>query len=758
MSILIDFASLTSLFGAGVLGIRAAQQHQFENEWACFDLLFPYDLQSNDTLALMRCLSGLIPPADKQIFGRHAFVFEVLADAHGIRHRVRLPQLHSKQILAQMQVLLPSVHITASDPAHALPFPVTAGVELGISGSLVPLRIPLAEALTSSLLASLQPIRNGEGLVLQWVISPHSPVAVPRPKRSFLPKSAPLWARAIAAPFGGKNYTTDQLINAKQKLSEPLFAAACRIGAHAVNRHSERLLIRRITAVIRSTRTAGAEFYTRAALSPITAQRIKRGYIPVLTPPCLLNASELTALIAYPYGSPMLPGLRLGASRQLPPSNAIPRSGVVIGQANFPGDDRPIAISADDLRKHLHTLGPTGAGKSTLLMNMITQDINAGRGVAVLDPKGDLINDILARIPANRVKDVVLIDPSDRKRSVGINVLHHPSGDTDVIADQVVGIFRRLFAAFWGPRTDDILRSSLLTLINKPGATLCSVPVLLQNDAYRRRMTGGIDDPVGLEPFWEWFGALGDKERLHATGPVINKLRAVLMRRSVRDIFGQETSSITMDRVLAERKILLVSLPKGQLGEDTSSLIGSIMVMLLWQAAQARSALPAAQRYPFLCYIDEFQNFVANQASSVADILAEARAFGLGLILSHQHLGQLNTEVRQAVLANTRNKIVFQTSAADAHTLAAEFAPHLTPTDLQNLNPYEAMALVSVGAKKVPPVSIRTFEAPEAVSDPKAVAQESLSSFGRDRADIEKELRRMLRNEIDDNAVGKRTL
>ena len=757
MSAIANLLVLTSLFSGIILLIRAVQQQRFEASRDCFDLRFPYDFKPEAAQALIRSLSGLIPPANHQTFGRQALVFEVWADRDGIRHRLQIPKAFSTAMLAQIRALMPNVRITPDALGTTNLTAIGSGIELGMQGKLASLRIPIAESLSSSILASMQPLAGQDSAVLQWVVSPDTPRPVPRPSKSWLPASAPFWVRIVVAPFLAKPTTPEQMQSARVKLAEPLFVVACRVGATSTTKQSARSILRRLTSVINSTNTAAAHFAPVKHPGTVTARSIERAAVPVLSFRCLLNANELVALIGFPYKSPMLPGLKLGASRQLPAASAIRRTGLVLGQANFPGAERPIAIAVPDLLRHLHAIGPTGSGKSTLLLNMISQDIQAGRGVAVFDPKGDLVTDILGRIPKARANDVVVIDPTDRYRSVGINLLQNPLAPSDVIADQIVSVFRKLFAAFWGPRTDDIMRSCLLTLINKPDATLCDVPLLLQDDMFRMRMIGDLDDPVGLEPFWDWFNGLGAAERLHATGPVINKLRAVLLRRSVRDIFGQAKSSITMEQVLAGRKILLVSLPKGSLGEDTSSLIGSMMVMLLWQAAQARSLLPTRKRYPFMCYIDEFQNFVSNQASSVAEILAEARGFGFGLILAHQHLGQLTNEIKLAVLANTRSKIAFQMSATDARSLANEFSPHLTSDDLQNLEPYEAMAILAVGSEKVPPVSINTAPAPEPVSDATLVRQASLDVYGRSRAGIEQALRLKLRgNTDDDQPIGRR--
>ena len=333
----------------------------------------------------------------------------------------------------------------------------------------------------------------------------------------------------------------------------------------------------------------------------------------------------------------------------------------------------------------------------------------AGRAVVVVDPKGDLVADVLDRVPRDRVDDVILLDPTDADRPVGLQPAGRGRrGAPELVTDQVVSVFHHLYSAFWGPRTDDILRAALLTLAAEPGMTLVEVPLLLTDEGFRRRMVAAVDDPVALEPFWGWYEAMSPAERAQAIGPVLNKLRTFLLRRRLRNVIGQAESTFDLEAVLSDRKILLVSLSKGLLGEDAAALLGSAVLAQLWQAVQGRAALPPSARTPVFCYVDEFQDYL-NLPTSLADVLAQARAYGFGLTLAHQHLGQLPPLVRTAVLANARSKVVFQTAASDAQALAREFAPHLGAADLQALGPFEAVVAAAAGNRVLPPASMVTL-------------------------------------------------
>jgi hypothetical protein len=454
----------------------------------------------------------------------------------------------------------------------------------------------------------------------------------------------------------------------------------------------------------------------------------------------MLNAAELAALVAFPVQGVQVAGLRLGGCRQLAPSPGIPVIGRILGRSTFPGSDRLLAISPEDSPQHLHVVGPTGVGKSTLLLNLITGDMAKGYGVVVIDPKADLVAAVLERVPRTRLGDVVVLDPTDEARPVGLNVLAGATDAPELVVDQVVGIFHQLYRAFWGPRTDDVLRAALLTLVRRPGMTLCEVPLLLTDSGFRRRLVGEVDDPVALGPFWGWYEGLSEAERAQAIGPVMNKLRAFLLRRRIRNIIGQAEPCFDLERALANNQIVLVSLAKGLLGEEAAALLGSLVVARLWQAIQGRAAMPAENRHPVFCHIDEVQDYL-HLPTSLDDILAQARGLGLGLTLAHQHLGQLPSSVRQAVLANARSRVLFQTSASDARVFARELAPHLDATDLQGLGPHEVVASIAVGAQVAPPATGVTLPAPPSSGSAIAARARSRARFGRDVAEVEAELR-----------------
>ncbi|MHB8659492.1 MAG: type IV secretory system conjugative DNA transfer family protein [Solirubrobacteraceae bacterium] len=514
-----------------------------------------------------------------------------------------------------------------------------------------------------------------------------------------------------------------------EKASHPLFRCLVRLSVSGSDKRVARGRMHALAGAfaayegrvgLRRRRVRGAE----RKLQLRTLGR--RGY--------LLSIPELAALAHLP-AEPTLPGLLRAGARSVSPPPGLPANGKPLGLS---ANGAPVVLAVEDARYHLHLLGPTGVGKSTLIARLVLADLDAGRGAVVIDPKGDLVEEILARIPDGLEQRVDVFDPLD-PAPPGLNVLE--GADHDLVVDQLVGIFRRVYERFWGPRTDDILRAGLLTLLETgTGATLADVPRLLTDAHWREQLLDELDDPVGLEPFWEWYDGLGEAMRAQTTGPVLNKLRAFLLRRPVRAIVGQQRSTIDVARCLDQGRLLLVRVPKGTLGEDTSRLLGSFVVARVWQAALARAAQPESLRRDCALYVDEVHNYL-NLPTPLEEMLAEARGYRLSLCLAHQHLGQLPKEMREALAANARTKLYFQLSPHDAQALGKEVEPELAAHDLAHLPRYTAaVRLCHVG--ETGPAFTLTTE-PLEPADPAradAVRAASRERNGTARATVEAEL------------------
>lgn len=583
---------------------------------------------------------------------------------------------------------------------------------------------------------------------MQWLLgrarAPH-PVAVAESSSTVEP-----WWRPLVG--GGNGHLDAERRHALQaKRSDHAFSCLGRIAVSATTEGRTRGLAVGILAGLRVAEAPGAG----VKLLRERSDRFNSVAIPWRWP-LVLNVPELVGLLGWPLGDQPLPGIPRDASRWLRADPRVKPNRRVVASATAPGDDRLLGLSLADARHHLHLIGPTGTGKSTLLANLICQDIAAGRGVVVIDPKGDLVEEVAARIPSDRVADVVVLDPAETQYPIGLNPLVGRGRSPELVADQVLAVFHGLYEANWGPRTQDILHAALLTLAGGGETSLCALPVLLTNPTMRRRLRARVDDPIALEPFWAWFEAISDAERQQAIAPVMNKLRPFLLRKQVRTIVGQIEPRFQINEVFTKRKVLLVSLAKGLIGPEAAALLGSLLVAELWQAILGRGRIAAERRHPVVVYADEFQDYV-HLPTDLADALAQARGLGVGLTLAHQHLAQLPANVRAAVLANARSRVCFQLAGEDAATIARFSAGLLQPIDFQRLRRYEVYVQLVVDGEVTGFASGRTLPLAAPSSEPQAVRETSRLRYGRPVAEVEAEIRKLVEAEpTDDGPVGRR--
>lgn len=428
----------------------------------------------------------------------------------------------------------------------------------------------------------------------------------------------------------------------------------------------------------------------------------------------ILNIEELASLFHLPGVSVDTPSMDYAGSRKGEPPQNLPIQGKVeeddlsvIGKTNFRGEEKIFGIKTPDRALHMYAIGKTGTGKSTLLKFLAIDDINKGRGLAVVDPHGDLIQDVLEYIPDNRLDDVVYFSPADSKYPIGFNLLENTNPEyKNIIASGIVGVFKKIFGESWGPRLEYILRNVVLGLLDYKKATLLSVLRVLTDTKFRREVVATIKDPVIKDFFINEFERYDQKFRTEAVAPIQNKVGQFLSSTTIRNIVGQESSTIDVRKVMDEGKILLIDLSIGKIGEDNSTLLGSLMITKIQMAAMSRADTPREQRRPFYLYVDEFQNFATD---SFAVILSEARKYGLNLFITNQYIAQMPENVADAVFGNVGTLITFRVGAKDAEFLSREFVPVFDPEDLSNLNNYNIYLKMSIDGITSTPFSAQTL-------------------------------------------------
>ncbi|MCC6934660.1 MAG: type IV secretion system DNA-binding domain-containing protein [Candidatus Yanofskybacteria bacterium] len=356
---------------------------------------------------------------------------------------------------------------------------------------------------------------------------------------------------------------------------------------------------------------------------------------------------------------------------------------VLFGKTEFRNSVTNFGIKLDDRRRHMYIIGKSGMGKSELLKNLAIQDIQDGRGLCFMDPHGDPVYDLLDYIPADRVKDVIFINPADMQYPIGFNVMEQVGFDQrHLVADGMMAVFKKIWVDAWSARMEYILNNTILALLEAPGSTLIGINRMLADKDYRRQVVNQITDPE-VKAFWiQEFAKYTDKFASEATAAIQNKIGQFVSNPLIRNLIGQPTSSFNMREAMDQKKIILVDISKGRIGEDASRLLGAMIITKIQLAAMSRVDIPRHERADFTLIVDEFQNFAT---ASFANILSEARKFNLSLIVAHQYIKQLDEAVADAVFGNVGTIISFRVGAEDAEVLEKEFAPEFMATDIVNL-------------------------------------------------------------------------
>ncbi len=458
----------------------------------------------------------------------------------------------------------------------------------------------------------------------------------------------------------------------------------------------------------------------------------------------ILNIEELTSIYHFALPHIESPHIQWAKTKETALPSELPEKGLnLIGKAEFRNEEKNVFFaSEDDRRRHFYIIGQTGTGKSSLLREMIRQDIEQGRGVAVIDPHGDLINDTLVNIPKNRIEDIVLFEPSDMEHPCGLNMLEWDSPEQkDFAVSEMIAIFSKLFPPeIVGPMFEHYMRNAMLALMadKKNPGTLVEIPRIFTDKEFMEDCLEKVTDPL-VRQFWvkEWSQTTGES-RSDMLGYVVSKVGRFIENEMMRNIIGQTHSGFNLEKIMKEGKIFLANLSKGQTGELNSSLLGLILVSKMQLAAMRRGVIPEAQRKDFYLYIDEFQNFTTD---TIATILSEARKYRLNLILAHQFMPQLTDEIRDAVIGNVGTIGSFRIGAVDAEFLEKQFEPEFSKHDLVNLDNFEYIAKMMVKNKVSSPFKMKTIEPAKGNSAiAESIRKISKLKYSKSRAVVEKEI------------------
>jgi len=669
--------------------------------WVFSQLHLPRPLESKQVEAmLLRLASDRAAPP---------LVFEARAmHGHLVRHLVGSPAEHVVWVQRTLRHLLPGLDIDGiSEPRSA----VQRSVRLRLRPRPLALSVERAEVTALSLLSALDArLAAGEQLILQLMLGRR---VAPR----HLPKDAadpaqPWWRLLSSGQTTAARPVREQI---NTRIGQHGFAATIRIGVTASTSERRQQLAIGVLGALSTAEDRGT--YMDLTFEP--AARLNEPRLPWRWP-LRLGASELTGLLAWPLGDRDLPGVPPLHPRPLRVPPAVNRTERIFAVPGAPGPAAPVGIAARDISAHLLTMGPTGTGKSTVLLNLITADIAAGRPVLVIDPKWQLIRDIVERaVPARRVDDVVIIDPAEAAtgKVVGFNPLDVGDRDPDVVIDGLVAVLKAVFHDGWGPRTEDIIHSALLTLARVGAArpvpfTMVDLPRLLADEPFRRSVIGAVVSDPGLGSFWSGYLAMSAGAQAQAIAAPMNKLRQYLLRPSLRAILGQPEPVFRLRDVFRANKVVLVPLNEALIGPITAQLLGSLIVAEVWSATLERAAETDPAGRPATVVIDEVQQYL-HLPVSIDDALSRSRSYGVGWHLAHQHRQQLPASTRAAVDSNAKSKIVFQPLDPDDASAMAKQAPDLQAVDFLSLGQYQAYANLTANGAPAGWALVRTLPKPD---------------------------------------------
>lgn len=546
------------------------------------------------------------------------------------------------------------------------------------------------------------------------------------------------WLRRQLARWIGKlSRETASAASVDDKTSQTLYEAWLSVRVIGGNAEDALSQSRRILGALNTFATADTSF---AMSSHRKSPQRKRGV--------LLSAAEVAHLFHPIRSSVQAAKVSVAGFRELEPPASLPAKDddpnvTAIGRVRFRGQRRRFGIRADDLRRHVVLCGRTGTGKTTLIRSMALDAIHAGRNVFVIDPHGDLAESILDNVPRHRTNDVCYFNAADREHPVAFNPLHcHRDDDRPLVADGLVSSLKKLYGDSWGPRLEQLLRNSVLALLEHPDTTLLSIRRLLTSKNYRSGIVAEVSDPV-VRSFWtDTFAHWTERFQAEAVSPVTNKLDAFLANAIARNITCQPRSMIDIRSILDNpRSIFVCNLSKGLVGEQTSTLLGAFLVAALQNAALSRADLPEEDRSDVQVYIDEFHSFVSDGNDSFATILSESRKYRVAFAaLATQFLDQIDERTISAVLGNCGSSIVFRSGVRDSETLSAHLGG-IEPDDIVNLPNFTAYAKLLINGEPTRlPFSMTTQPPLKSGGRREVVREVSRRKYGRPRQSVEAKL------------------
>ncbi|MGW4842754.1 type IV secretory system conjugative DNA transfer family protein [Nocardia brasiliensis] len=677
-------------------------------------------------------------------------ILEARADASGVEYLIGSQLRHAQPIRRSIEQLVRDSVVTSFDPADRTDVSTARRLKV----TTVTRMIEPSDSVAShrAILSALTSVRRNERLVIQVILGPRRRPTLPPPEPTKDPQT--VTSKVL------HGILTDRRPDARQALSRKLghhgFEVVVRLGVHAGTSERRRALLLGLAAALSTVEAAGV--HLRLANEKADRINTPRSSWSLFMPSQHLSVPEVGHLVAWPVSDQdtTFPGQPPRHPKPVRPTAAAQGGERILATANAPGTDGTIGYDVVDSMRHLWVMGPSGVGKSSLFLNLIVQDMEAGRPVVVIEPK-DLVANVLARIPESRKDDVVLLDPLDCA-PIGINPLdgkHRGRRTPEIVADSLFSMFRSIYGDSLGHRSADILRNSLEVLAHRDDASLVMLPLLLTNPSFRRSLTQQVirDDPYAAGPFWQWFDGLSPEATASIIAPLSNKLRP-LMSKQLRAVLAQRNPKFNIRQVLNENKILLVQLQKGVIGPESAQLLSAAVLYELWQAILERAGTPEKSRTETMVYVDEVQEFL-RFSDDLSEALAMARSLKAGFHLAHQHQAQLPKPMLEAFRNNARSKVFYQLQPGDARDAAAGQSV-VAPEDFTQLPAYGVYISLIRDNSTQPWSSGVTLPPPPETSDPEDIRRLSRDRYGQPLDEIEAGFAELLNTPSDGPVAARR--
>ena len=692
--------------------------------------------------------------------GQYRISFEIVAKSSGIGFYVVIPDELALAVEKKINGAYPDAEIDIVDPNEVWDRgDFTDVAEIKLSGApYYPIRTfeDLASDALSSITASMSKLSDTDVIALQYIIKP----AGGGWRRQGNAFSAGVRKRS-SDPEKGVTIDTSFLEGVEKKISKLGFDVSIRVVSIAENKSIAKDHIQNvITSFEQFTDVKYNKFKKVNPKARRTVTNFIYRSLPLfnLSVPILdislfrnvstLNTQEMATIFHFPTGEVKTPGIIWLRAHKAPCPENIPTEGLYLGKNVYRGMEKNVHMLEKDRTRHFYIIGQTGTGKSEFMKTLALQDIENGEGLAFIDPHGSDIDDILEKIPEHRADDVILFDASDVERPLGLNILEAHSGEEKhMIINSFIALLYKLYdpnrQGIMGPQLERAIRNVMLTAMADRDSTMVDVLRLLIDDKYAQSFLPKLDDPLVRRYWTDEMANTSDYHKSEKMGYFVSKFDRFVTDKTMRNILGQPRSAIDFPRIMAEKKILLVDLSKGKIGEENSSFIGLILVPRILQAAMGRASRLGKEDFPnFYLYVDEFQNFAT---PDFATILSEARKYKLNLVVAHQFISQLTDEIKEAVFGNVGTTAVFRVGAEDAEFIEKQFDPVFTQSDLINLPIGSYYTRILIEGHPSPPFSMKVDW--DMVNEDNAkknqelaqrIREHSRNTYGVARAEVEK--------------------